>query len=170
MSRETSARVRVVLESLRRMGVPELRGLTDAEIALHASRPSQIPVVSNDMAVAWAVARGGFHAAQLHNGRGDAFRHAFWAAMLARDVGFHNAQQYTREHENWEGSPPAERAMDSHNNRIGALIGAHGHLLGSHGIVRRRGLSDGALAIACYLALRNGRLRVIRGDRLLPSS
>ena len=43
--------------------------------------------------------------AGLHNGQGDAFRHAFWAAMNARDVGRDMAKKIGDTHETGSDEP-----------------------------------------------------------------
>lgn len=65
-----------------------------------------------------------FERSGLHNGRCDAFRHCYWSALLARDLGAGNARSFTTAHENYSGNPPKERAMDLHNNGVGIRIGS----------------------------------------------
>lgn len=56
-----------------------------------------------------------FAEATLHNGSGDAFRHCFWSAMNARDQGKTLAKQFGDAHEDFDGNPPDEKAMDIHH-------------------------------------------------------
>lgn len=151
MDREVQARVRATLQALRSGGFPGIGNFTDAEIDLHARQPTMIPRVFAHMLVAWIVARALFSAESCHNGPGDAFRHAFWAAMVARSYGESLALQYTSAHENYEGNPPDERAMDLHNNAVGAAIGSR---LPSVSI-------DPVLAAAVLAALQSGGLRTM---------
>ena len=57
------------------------------------------------------------------NGPADAFRHAFWSAMNARDVGPELAREFGNLHEQGGNIDPAEREMDLHNNEVGIQIG-----------------------------------------------
>jgi len=84
----------------------------------------------------------------LTNGRGDAFRHCIWSAMLCREIGFVGALRYTTAHETFEANPPAEKAMDLHNNAVGLQIG-------------RVSAPDELLIARSLVALRAGQLEVI---------
>jgi hypothetical protein len=46
--------------------------------------------------------------------------------MLARDLGYQNALQFTNAHESDPRNPPQEKAMDLHNNSVGLSIGRAG--------------------------------------------
>lgn len=92
-----------------------------------------------------------FGSGSLHNGAGDAFRHCFWSAILARDIGAELALTFTSAHEQRMGLPPDEVEMDLFNNRIGIEIG-RGALLES----------DFVVASKCMAALSNNQLRIIR--------
>jgi hypothetical protein len=59
---------------------------------------------------------------EFHNGRGDAFRHAYWSALMTQARGEPLAREFGNAHENFPGNPPLERAMDLHNNAIGRTI------------------------------------------------
>lgn len=52
----------------------------------------------------------------------DAFRHAYWSALLAREFGPEWADQYTTAHERVPGNEPQREAMDLHNNSVGIQI------------------------------------------------
>ncbi|WP_306393053.1 DUF6973 domain-containing protein [Telluria beijingensis] len=82
------------------------------------------------------------------NTPGDAFRHCFWSALLARDIEYASALRYTNAHEAFPDNPPDEKAMDLHNNAVGLNIGRYG---GPNQI----------LILRCMEALRSGRLKVI---------
>ena len=58
------------------------------------------------------------------NDKSDAFRHCYWSALLARDIGYFNALKFTNAHEDYEGNPSDEKLMDLHNNSIGLKIGS----------------------------------------------
>jgi hypothetical protein len=122
-------------------------GLTPAEKIYLATHPHHIGIIRGNAGKALAEAQRLFPAT-LHNGDGDAFRHCFWSALLGRDIGQNNAIRFTTAHEGYSGNPPGERAMDLHNNAVGARIGG-----------TSPGASDTALSFACQNALATGKLR-----------
>ncbi|MBD8512091.1 hypothetical protein L6J37_04400 [Photobacterium sp. WH77] len=83
------------------------------------------------------------------NDASDAFRHCFWSALMARDLGYMNAQRFTNAHESSPDNPFMEKKMDLHNNDVGLRIGA-------------RGGSDSSLSNACMAALQGGELMIIQ--------
>ncbi|TVO62698.1 DUF6973 domain-containing protein [Denitromonas ohlonensis] len=90
-------------------------------------------------------ARFGFNG---RNDKSDAFRHCFWSAILARDIGYANALRFTTAHESSLINPKNEKAMDLHNNSVGLVIG-------------RQGGSDQILSHRCMEALVSRRLTVL---------
>lgn len=124
-----------------------LTGLTPAEKAHLLAHPWQVPVIKEDADIALAEAANRFSGPGLHNGRGDAFRHCYWSALLARDIGPDDAFAFTTAHEAYSANPAGERSMDLQNNAVGIEIG--------------RGnpeASDAILATLCNAALINGDL------------
>ncbi|MEM7665672.1 MAG: hypothetical protein AAF250_07415 [Pseudomonadota bacterium] len=124
-----------------------LSGLTPGEKLYLAMHPHHFTTIRDhkDTAVAETVrlfARNG-----LHNGKGDAFRHCYWSALLARDLGADNARSFTTAHENYSGNPPKERAMDLHNNGVGIGIGSS-----------NKSATDTELSVKCRAALNAGTL------------
>jgi hypothetical protein len=83
------------------------------------------------------------------NDQSDAFRHCFWSALLAKELGEREALLITTNHEMGLHPILAERSMDLHNNKVGVGIGKNGG-------------ADFQLVIDCLAALRNGDLVVIR--------
>ena len=83
-----------------------------------------------------------------HNDKSDAFRHCFWSAILARDIGFQDAMRFTTAHESSPKNRLEERRMDLHNNRVGLDIG------------RASGTNE-SLSDRCMAALRAGKLIVL---------
>lgn len=59
------------------------------------------------------------------NDSSDAFRHCFWSATLARDIGYYGAKKFTTAHENFLNNPKEEKEMDLYNNNIGLNIGRY---------------------------------------------
>ncbi|NOX44080.1 MAG: hypothetical protein GXP19_10155 [Gammaproteobacteria bacterium] len=82
------------------------------------------------------------------NDKSDAFHHCFWSAILAQELGYHNALQFTNAHESDPRNPSEEKAMDLHNNSIGLSIG-------------RNGGNNNYLSGRCMATLLNGQLKVI---------
>jgi len=125
----------------------KLTGLTPAEKVFLATHPHLILTIKEDADKASAEAYRRFRGPGLHNGNGDAFRHCFWSALLARDIGKPNAQAFTTAHEAYSDNPAGERAMDLHNNAAGIKIG----------VLFPTG-SDTVLAANCNAALLAGTL------------
>ncbi len=105
--------------------------------------------MSKDTAFNEAVRRFGY---QGHNDKCDAFRHCFWSAVLARDIGSFWAKLFTDAHETKEGQPPEEKEMDLHNNAVGLKIGFYYFIPDS----------NDTLSEKCFQALQNGELKVIK--------
>jgi hypothetical protein len=137
------------------MGVYEQwSNLTPAEKAVIAAMTATDPIkvvfikLSKDKAFDETSRRFGHNG---HNDRSDAFRHCFWSATLARDVGSFWAKLFTDAHETNPGQPADEKAMDLHNNGVGIGIGKYFFIPDS----------DSSLSDQCYQALQDGKLTVI---------
>ncbi|MDK9809273.1 hypothetical protein [Vibrio sp. D406a] len=87
-----------------------------------------------------------------HNDKSDAFRHCFWSSMLARDIGYKNALEFTTAHEDFPENPENEKVMDLHNNKVGIRLGLSM-------------ASNDKLAHYCYTSLLAGRLKVIKKEK-----
>lgn len=83
------------------------------------------------------------------NDRSDAFRHCFWSAILARDIGYDGAKKFTTAHEDFPNNPKDEKEMDLHNNSIGLNIGRHSRA------------SNQLLSSMCMAALTQEKLKII---------
>ncbi|KAF1813771.1 hypothetical protein P152DRAFT_291730 [Eremomyces bilateralis CBS 781.70] len=57
----------------------------------------------------------------LHNGKGDAFRHCYWNALMVIEIGGSDAKSIADNHE--QGSSGREKDMDLKNNASGRRIG-----------------------------------------------
>lgn len=125
--------------------------LNPAEKLALSIRPLAIGTVQDDAEKALAEAKKRFPAASLHNGEGDAFRHCYWSALMARDIGFSSTKSITDAHEDFDGNPPDEKEMDLHNNLRGIVIG-----------ISNKKASDKELADLCQRALRGGTLKVLK--------
>lgn len=138
------------------MGVyDQWNNLTPAEkaviAAMTATSPAKVIFVklSKDKAYNETISRFGYNG---HNDKSDAFRHCFWSATLARDIGTFWAKAFTDAHESNPGQPPAEKEMDLHNNGVGLSIGTYYFIPDS----------DKSLSEQCYKALQDGKLKVIK--------
>jgi hypothetical protein len=100
--------------------------------------------------------------ADQKDGPGDAFRHAYWNALMTREMGRTTAKEIADANEAWDWNPPGDpaREMDMYNNAVGRDIGApfiQPTLSGG-------GISRGTMtqvADAVQKALNAGRLRWI---------
>lgn len=92
----------------------------------------------------------------------DAFRHAYWNALLVQNVGFDNAVKLTTVHEGTPDNEPIDHvreAMDLHNNEVGRQIAQEHPDAWGH-----------ELQTAVQQAVRDGRMVVIdENGRLVPS-
>ena len=59
-----------------------------------------------------------------NDGHRDAFRHAFWNALLTKHFGIKWANQFATAHEALPGNPAQREAMDLYNNEVGRKIAA----------------------------------------------
>jgi hypothetical protein len=83
-----------------------------------------------------------------HNDRSDAFRHCYWAALIARKYGYHESLKFTVRHEMGPRNPIAEKNMDIYNNKVGAQIG-------------RDGFAESDISQRCFEALNKGELKFL---------
>ncbi len=56
------------------------------------------------------------------DGHRDAFRHAYWNALMTREFGAEWTQQFATAHEGMPGNPADREAMDLYNNSVGRQI------------------------------------------------
>ncbi|KAJ3037840.1 hypothetical protein HK097_003367 [Rhizophlyctis rosea] len=84
----------------------------------------------------------------LHNGKGDAFRHCYWNALMVHYIGAGQAKEVADAHENKGKQPKKEKEMDLYNNSKGRTIGKN-----------TKGKGDSAAKTACKNAANNGTLR-----------
>lgn len=93
--------------------------MSTSEIAIYdnMTRKQQVAYLLNAQQAEDAAARK-YPGDGLHNGPGDAFRHALFSANNAIDLGLNLAKQLGDAHEN-QPQDPLERQMDLYNNQIG---------------------------------------------------
>ena len=94
-----------------------------------------------------------------HNDPADAFRHAYWNALITRDLGADFAKQFTTAHETRPDSVREEAFMDLHNNQIGRDIA-----------LANPNATDAELQAAVLDSLYNGELYVWDGNNIYFSN
>jgi hypothetical protein len=95
----------------------------------------------------------------ITDGHADAFRHAYWNAMLANRFGQDWTEGYTTAHERKPGLPASSEAMDLHNNEVGRRIAAEHPDAGPDELKQH-----------IEQAVRDGEMVVVSQDgRLVPS-
>jgi hypothetical protein len=72
---------------------------------------------------AYLDARKKFQNNNLHNGNGDAYRHAYWGALMVLHSDYQWAEKWGNAHENGAlNNPESQKRMDLYNNRVGRMI------------------------------------------------
>lgn len=94
-----------------------------------------------------------------NDGHNDAFRHAYWNALLTKNFGADWTRQFTTAHEGLPGNGAVREAMDLYNNEVGRSI-AQLH----------PNASDAELATLVKAALDNGQLVVVGANGQLAWS
>ena len=126
--------------------------LNRAEIFLYSQNPDLIPVVDYYRRVAEAETERRFGASRGDDAS-DAFRHAYWSALLSRSLGPYTAKVITDAHEMTTPNRPDRRFMDLHNNSVGIGIGQR---------YPNRGLDERGIANLTERALQNGWLVILK--------
>ena len=86
----------------------------------------------------------------LHNGPGDAWRHAYWNCRMTAEIGADEAEVIAGSHEAFGGGPAIEDTMDLHNNAEGRTC-------------------SGDCDVCVQSKLDKGALRIIEAGKLVPS-
>lgn len=97
--------------------------LTGEELSLVSLYPSIATIVYDDAKFASGQANYLYQPSTLWKGNGDAFRHAYWNALLHHDIGDQLATAFTTAHE--ANSSGVDKEMDLNNNAIGRLLGSY---------------------------------------------
>lgn len=63
-----------------------------------------------------------FESADRNDDQNDAFRHAYWNALMVKEYGADWAEDYATAHEQLPGNPGPREAMDLYNNEVGRKI------------------------------------------------
>jgi len=139
--------------------------------AVFNSNPISGMQALNSGRIAEDTAASRWSAASLHNGNGDAFRHAFWNAHLFFQIA--NRDFVIRFTTAWEddgdarGQPRIERDMDIFNNLRGVEIGTS---FRNANIGVNPNVAMPRLEAEVMNATRNGVLRIISNGRLVASN
>jgi hypothetical protein len=98
-----------------------------------------------------------------HNGKGDAFKHAYWSALMTFYYGEPWAKALGNAHEKRPNNPKIEKRMDLHNNAVGRGHGKRARLVTSvdDGVDRSFKRGD-LLRISCG---GKGRSHLVATDR-----
>ncbi|EWC58996.1 hypothetical protein UO65_5730 [Actinokineospora spheciospongiae] len=106
------------------------------------------------------VAEGRFEGKGLTDGHADAFRHAYWNALMTQRYGEEWAGEFATAHERNPSSHPVPVGMDLHNNEVGREIAR-----------ANPDASPEELASLVEQAVKDGRMVVIdNDDTLVPSN
>ncbi|MEV7606583.1 hypothetical protein AB0N65_14185 [Paenarthrobacter sp. NPDC089322] len=71
---------------------------------------------------AFSVADERFPSEDQNDDHNDAFRHAYWNALMVKEFGVDWAEDYATAHEQLPGNPAPREAMDLYNNEVGRNI------------------------------------------------
>lgn len=94
------------------------------EKSLCVRHPVKCSKAKNDSETAVVQSEKYYVSTVLYNGNGDAFRHAYWNALMVKSISAKYAKYFADAHEYGADNQPAlEKQMDLHNNRLGRYIG-----------------------------------------------
>ena len=71
---------------------------------------------------AFSTADDRFPSADRNDDQNDAFRHAYWNALMVKEFGADWAEDYATAHEQLPGNPAPREAMDLYNNEVGRNV------------------------------------------------
>ncbi|MFA5123960.1 LysM peptidoglycan-binding domain-containing protein, partial [Zavarzinia sp.] len=97
--------------------------------------------------------RAGFDTWAQNDGHTDAFRHAYWNALMTKRFGEDFAARFASAHEGLHGNPADREAMDLYNNEVGRRIAT-----------KNPDASEEELADLVQQAIENGEMVVIDRD------
>jgi hypothetical protein len=109
---------------------------------------------------------------QGNDGHRDAFRHAYWNALMTKEYGENWTRSFATAHEGGPNNPANREAMDLYNNEIGRSIGAANRNATPEQLANlvEQALNQGKLVVVD----RSGNLewsdRVVRGEHGLAPS
>jgi uncharacterized protein DUF6973 len=123
-------------------GLPAARAASPAAAAPEGIRiplgPAEIllcakfkALCATSYALGQVAERKGKHYGKTHNGKGDAFKHAYWSALLTFYMTETWAKAITNAHERRPKNPAIEKRMDLHNNAVGRGHGKRAVIISS---------------------------------------
>lgn len=137
--------------------VTEQRTVTEKEAELlNGLGPIELNDFKNIHDDAFSEADDRFPSSDRNDDHNDAFRHAYWNALMTREFGVEWAEDYATAHEQLPGNPGPREAMDLYNNEVGRNVA-----------VANPDASPEELAELIEEAVRNGDTVVV-GEDLLP--
>lgn len=116
--------------------------------------PWRVPKILSIKAKAHERASENYLEWSIEDGAGDAFRHAYATAMLAREFGLTAAKEITDLHESGDDNSARRKAMDLHNNKVGIFVYQEESIYGEP--------SDEELAAAIHKAICSGRMKILK--------
>lgn len=141
--------------------VSSLVNLNDKEKELFKANPYKGIRALNLAYNATKLAQEFYISSSLHNGNGDAFRHAYWNGSMVGELGVDYAKKWGDAHEYY--STGIEKTMDLYNNRIGREI-ADGLSGKNHFMWSAR------LRKAIMDKIDTGYLRIIKNNKIVNSN
>lgn len=135
-------------------------GLNSKEKALYNQSPTKGLRCMQAGVTATSAAKSRFTSSVLHNGNGDAFRHAFWNALMVKLTGSSWASKWATAHEDGATNQPSiEKSMDLSNNSYGrSLAGRVGNV------------PDHVYIDQLLLDVKNGKLKRISSNKLVATN
>lgn len=128
------------------LGPLDLKAMQDSKVDAQTEANSRFPSQAKDPVA--------------NDDHTDAFRHAYWNALMANRIGDDFATDYGQAHERIPGNQPTREAMDLYNNAVGVRIAQE------HPDASAEELADYVEA-----AVRNGEMVVVdQNGNLVPSN
>ncbi|WP_430791820.1 DUF6973 domain-containing protein [Actinoplanes sp. G11-F43] len=132
------------------LGVVEPQEVTPSEARILRGMPLADQIAFHDIRKTAIDTANAQFPEDIQNGHTDAFRHAYWNALLTAKFGVDFAREMTTAHEAVPDHTAADEAMDLHNNEVGRQIA-----------VANRGASPEELAVLIREAVDSGRTVVV---------
>jgi hypothetical protein len=133
---------------LDRLSLFELKDMQDIKGLAFGTADSRFPPPQNKRAD--FASDGDFRRWAQNDGHNDAFRHAYWNALMTKRFGADFTARFTTAHEGRADNPGDREAMDLYNNEVGRRIA-----------MENPNASDAELANLVEQAVRDGKLVVI---------
>lgn len=134
--------------------------LNSKEYALYQANKYKGLLCMGNGKLALSYAASNYQNNVLHNGNGDAFRHALWNYGMVIDVGYSFAKTWSDAHEDGTNNPPLEKKMDLYNNAVGLRLGLDNPWTFFHSTFISNTKSK----------VRTGKMLVISNGKLVPSN